>query len=160
MKYIPESDPRWHAVANESDGPVTPAPQQLLSLAQWQALRENWPEHLAVAVAVPNDADVESLESDLPRLALVALHFPKWVDGRAYSQARLLRSRFRFIGEIRATGDVVVDMLPLLARTGFDAVQLRADQSVEAAERTLGAFPGHYQADAIERRPLFARGAA
>jgi len=109
------------------------------------------------AVAVPNDFDIEALEARLPALRAIALHFPKWVDGRAYSQARLLRSRYRFEGEIRATGDVLVDMLPLLQRTGFDAVQLREGQSEEAARRALAFFPGHYQADVVERRPLFAR---
>jgi uncharacterized protein (DUF934 family) len=113
-----------------------------------------------IEVAVPNDFDVETLESHLHRLSAIALHFPKWVDGRAYSQARLLRARYRFAGEIRATGEVLVDMLPLLQRTGFDAVQLRADQSVESAKRALAFFPGHYQGDVTERRPLFARGAA
>ncbi|MQE66263.1 DUF934 domain-containing protein, partial [Vibrio parahaemolyticus] len=56
----------------------------------------------------PNDADIEELEAGLPRLALVALHFPKWTDGRAYSQALLLRRRYRFAGDIRATGDVLM----------------------------------------------------
>ena len=79
------------------------------------------------------------------------LNFPKWVDGRAYSQARLLRSRYRYAGE------VLVDMMPLLQRTGFDAVALRADQSIEVAERALNFFPGHYQADVTEHRPLFKR---
>ena len=58
---------------------------------------------------------------------------------------------------MRATGDVLVDMLPLLERTGFDAVVLRADQCIDAAERALGFFPGHYQGDARDNRPLFAR---
>jgi len=101
--------------------------------------------------------DVETLEGDLPRLALVALHFPKWVDGRAYSQAHLLRARYRFEGEIRATGEVLVDMLPLLQRTGFDAVVLRGDQSQDAARRALGFFPGHYQGDVRDAQPLFAK---
>ena len=101
--------------------------------------------------AVPVVAD------DLPRLALVVLHFPKWVDGRAYSQARLLRSRYRFKGEVRATGEVVVDMVPLLARTGFDAVVLRSGESVEVAERALAMFHGHYQGDVKDNRPLFAQ---
>jgi uncharacterized protein (DUF934 family) len=125
-----------------------------VSLERWRAAPCD-----GAAVAVPNDADIETLEAELPRLRAIALHFPKWVDGRAYSQARLLRARYRFEGEIRATGDVLVDMLPLLQRTGFDAVQLREGQSVEAARRALAFFPGHYQADVVERRPLFARGA-
>ena len=86
---------------------------------------------MPVGLKLANDADVEDVAADLPRFALVALHFPKWVDGRAYSQARLLRSRYRFKGEVRATGEVVVDMVPLLARTGFDAVVLRSGKSVE-----------------------------
>ena len=65
--------------------------------------------------------------------------------------------RLRYAGELRATGDVLVDMLPLLARTGFDAVQLRHDQKLEAAERALGFFPGHYQGDVRQPRPAFAR---
>ncbi len=105
-----------------------------------------------------NDVDVESIVPELHRYASIALHFPKWVDGRAYSQAHLLRSRYRFTGEIRATGEVLVDMAPLLARTGFDAAVLRADQSVEVAERALAFFPdGHYQGDTLARQPRFRR---
>lgn len=159
MKFIDLPKDRWHPVTGE-DGPLvnlTPAPGLLLTLLQWHAVRDQWPADMPVGVALPNDADVEGIAADLPRLSLVSLHFPKWVDGRAYSQAHLLRSRFRFKGEVRATGEVLVDMLPLLHRTGFDAVVLRADQSREAAERQLQFFPGHYQGDVIEHRPLFAR---
>lgn len=108
-------------------------------------------------VLLPNDADVADLAADLPRLALVVVQFPKWVDGRAYTQARLLRVRHRFTGEIRAIGEVLVDMMPLLQRCGVDAVQLRADQNQAAAERALGFFPGHYQGDVVDHRPAFAR---
>jgi len=69
------------------------------------------------------------------------LQFPKWVDGRAYTQARLLRRRYRFAGEVRAIGDVLVDMVLLLQRTGFDAAVLRRDQSLDAADRALMFFP-------------------
>jgi uncharacterized protein (DUF934 family) len=87
------------------------------------------------------------------------LNFPKWTDGRAYTQAHILRKRFRFGGEIRATGDVLVDMMPLMARTGFDAVVLRGDQDRVAAERALGFFAarGHYQGDVQVTKPVFAR---
>jgi uncharacterized protein (DUF934 family) len=132
--------------------------QGLLSVEQWQAAREHSPVDQNVAIAVPNDFDIEELAADLPRFGLIVLQFPKWVDGRAYSQARLLRSRYRFAGEIRATGEVLVDMLPLLSRCGFDAVQLRAGESVEDARRALGFFPAHYQGDVSVTRPIFARG--
>jgi len=162
MKFIDIHTDPWRRIDGE-DGPlvsITPAPNLLLSLAQWHAVRSSWPAGLAVGVLVPNDADIETLESDLPRLALVVLQFPKWVDGRAYSQARLLRSRYRFAGEVRAVGEVLVDMLPLLQRTGFDAVLLRTGERIESAQRALGFFAGHYQGDTRQTQPLFARAPA
>ena len=109
-------------------------------------------------LVLANDADVQSIAADLVHMASVALVFPKWTDGRAYSQARLLRVRHRFAGEIRATGDVIADMMPMLVRCGFDAVQLRADQSQAVAERALSFFAqGHYQGDATERLPRLRR---
>ena len=115
------------------------------------------PAHLALA----NDGDIDAAAAGLAGVASIALSFPKWTDGRAYSQAHLLRTRYRFSGEIRATGEVVADMLPLLARTGFDAVVLRAGESRTVAERSLGFFAqGHYQGDVVEHRPRFAREAA
>jgi uncharacterized protein (DUF934 family) len=160
MKFIEPARDTWHTAGADAGQPPLPAPQRLLTLAQWQAARESWPADLAVGVIVPNDVDIETLEADLGRLALVVLQFPKWVDGRAYSQARLLRARYRFAGELRATGEVLVDMLPLLARTGFDAAQLRADQRADAAQRALRFFDGHYQGDTLQPQPLFARTAA
>ena len=162
MKFIDIAHDPWHTVGGE-DGPI-PHPQPkdhlLLTLEQWHAVRETWPAGLAVGVILPNSVDVETLAADLPRLSLVALQFPKWVDGRAYTQARLLRVRYQFKGQIRATGEALVDMLPLMQRTGFDAVVLRRDQSREAAERALGFFAGHYQGAVGEARPVFARPAA
>lgn len=159
----PRRDP-WHTIDGE-DGPLvtlTPADHQLLTLAQWHAIRQQWPAGLKLGVSVPNDADIESLAEDLPRIALVVLNFPKWTDGRAYSQAHLLRSRYRFVGIVRATGDVAVDMVPLLARTGFSEALLRGDQRVATAERLLRDFEatGHYQGDVEATRPLFARAGA
>ena len=159
MKFIQSRFDQWHTITGE-DGPMvtlTPTPYSLLTHAQWNGVKHQWPADMPVGVVFPNDADIEDLADDLPRLALVALQFPKWVDGRAYSQARLLRSRFRFNGEVRAIGEVLVDMLPLLHRTGFSAVAMRADQSIEVAEQVLRRFPGHYQGDTQEPRPLFAR---
>ena len=110
----------------------------------------------SVDFVLANDVDVESIVDDLASYRSIALVFPKWVDGRAYSQARLLRARYRFTGEIRATGEVLADMVPLLARTGFDAVVLRDDQSREVAQRALSFFPdGHYQGDQDDPLPRF-----
>ncbi len=94
---------------------------------------------------IANDDDVLARADELRGASALALHFPKWTDGRAYSQAVLLRSRLRYAGEIVATGEVLADMLPLLRRCGFSAVQMRADQSLQAAQRALGFFDNHYQ---------------
>ena len=159
MKFIkPRQDP-WRRLGGE-DGPpvsITPVPNLLLDIVQWHAYRRLWPAGMAVGVSLANDFEIEVVAADLPQLTMIALHFPKWTDGRAYSQAHLLRSRWRFDGEIRATGEVVVDMLPLLQRTGFDAVALRSDQSEEAARRALDFFAGHYQGDVGDALPLFAK---
>ena len=102
MKFIdPQHDPWQTAVGEDRALPSTDT-GHLLTLEQWHAVREQWPQDARAGVLVPNDADIESLEPDLPRLTLVALQFPKWVDGRAYSQARLLRCRLRYRGEVRA----------------------------------------------------------
>ncbi len=160
MKFIEPNHDRWHEVTADDSTVAVPAaePWSIVTLAQWQTVRGSWPADVPVGLVVENDVDIESVAADLPRFALVSLRFPKWTDGRAYSQARLLRARFRYAGEIRATGEVLIDMLPLLARTGFDAAVPRADQSLASARRLLGFFAdGHYQGDVIEPRPRFAR---
>jgi uncharacterized protein (DUF934 family) len=160
MKFIDTQHDSWTTVGGE-DGPSPhPSPRDglLLTLEQWHAVQGTWPVGTRTGLVITNTVDVETIVTDLPRLALLVLQFPKWVDGRAYTQARLLRRRYRFAGEIRATGEVLVDMLPLLQRTGFDAAQLRRDQSREAAARALEFFEdGHYQGDTTEPRPVFAR---
>ena len=168
MKFIDTHHDQWHTVGGE-DGPMSHPPiksHSLLTLGQWHAVREQWPAkgseaYKPVGVILPNDADIEVLEQDIAKLDLVVLQFPKWTDGRAYSQARILRARYRFGGEVRASGDVLVDMMPLLARTGFDAVVLRGDQDRATAERTLGFFAarGHYQGDVQQHQPIFGRAA-
>jgi uncharacterized protein (DUF934 family) len=162
MQFIDSHDTTWHTVGGE-DGPQPhpkPADHRLLTLEQWHAVRDTWPAGLVTGVILPNTVDVETLAVDLPRLALIVLNFPKWTDGRAYSQARVLRSRLRFAGDVRAVGDVVVDMVPLMARTGFSQAKLRYDQRVESAQRTLTHVTAHYQGDVAVTRPLFARSAA
>jgi len=159
MKFIAKHNDSWLL---QPDSEIAgPAPNRLLTLAQWEAVRAAWPADVPVGVLLPNTVDVEDLAADLPRLALVALEFPKWVDGRAYSQAHVLRARLGYRGEIRATGEVLVDMMPLLQRCGFDAVVLQEGERQASAERALGFFPaGHYQGDVLQPQPHFARKAA
>ena len=109
-----------------------------------------------------NDADPFGLT--LEGVDRIDLNFPKFSDGRAFSQAFLLRRRLGFKGEIRATGDVLVDQLAQMERSGFDVAVLRADQSLEIAERVLAAYPGNhvgkYQGDAVDIQPHFVTAAA
>ncbi len=105
----------------------------------------------ADALVLDNTQDVLARADDVRRHAAVVLQFPKWTDGRAYSQAVLLRARVRHAGTLVATGQVLADMLPLLRRCGFDTVQLRADQREDDARRALGYFDTHYQTVPAER---------
>jgi len=103
---------------------------------------------------VANDVDPRSLTlQDIDR---IELHFPKFTDGRAYSQAYLLRRRLGFAGDLRATGDVLVDQVQQMQRSGFSSAVLRSDQDLQAAQRQLTRFGQFYQGDASHAQPLFA----
>ncbi len=104
-----------------------------------------------------NDAD--PMDADLDGVTRVDLHFPKFTDGRAYSQARLLRQRRQFTGEIRATGDVLIDQLVHMARCGFDVAVLKDGVDAADAQRQFDRFEGFYQGDAVQPEPHFAKAA-
>jgi uncharacterized protein (DUF934 family) len=104
----------------------------------------------------PTD-DVYELGPHAARLALVAVSFPKFGDGRGYSHARLLRERYGYAGELRAIGEVLADQLFYMQRVGFDAFHLVDGKDVAAAIRCFEDFSVTYQADAHEKRPLFRR---
>ena len=100
-----------------------------------------------------NDADPRQVALD--GIDRVTLQFPKFSDGRAFSQAFVLRRRLGFQGEIRATGDVLIDQLVQMQRTGFSAAVLRADQDIADAQRQFDRYAGFYQGDAVSVAPLF-----
>jgi uncharacterized protein (DUF934 family) len=103
---------------------------------------------------------VEELTEELPRLDLVAVEFPNPGDGRGYSQGRLLRERLGFRGELRAVGaGVHQDQVFLLARCGFDAIELAAGEDPDAARRALTRYDVAYQpaaGDALRAQRFFA----
>ena len=105
-----------------------------------------------------NTEDPRTLNLD--GVTRIDLQFPKSTDGRAYSQAFLLRRRLGFAGELRATGDVLIDQLVQMQRSGFDVAVLRADQNLEFAQRQFDRYTAYYQGDAVTPAPLFAREAA
>ena len=108
-------------------------------------------------LALANDVDPRT--AVLQGITRIDLHFPKFTDGRAFSQAFLLRRRLGFTGEIRATGDVLVDQLQQMVRSGFDAAVLREDQSVQVAQRQLARYSDFYQGDAVITQPHFQKAA-
>lgn len=110
--------------------------------------------------AIRLDNDVDPRTVSLEGVKRIDLNFPKFTDGRAYSQAFLLRRRMGFRGEIRATGDVLIDQLVAMARTGFDVAVLRQGLDASAAQRQFDRFPAFYQGSAVETQPLFAKAVA
>ncbi|REE22355.1 uncharacterized protein (DUF934 family) [Paraburkholderia sp. BL27I4N3] len=107
-------------------------------------------------VSLANDADPAEQKELIATAARVELHFPNFTDGRAYSQAYLLRRRLGFKGDLRATGDVLVDQLIQMERTGFSSAVLKDGINPEDAQRQLDRFPAFYQGDVIHDAP-FAR---
>jgi len=108
----------------------------------------------ATTLTLSNDADPR--EAALDDITTIVLHFPKFTDGRAFSQAFLLRRRLGFTGEIRATGDVLIDQLAQMQRSGFSQAVLRDDQDLEHGTKLLAHYPAFYQGDAVDTQPHFA----
>lgn len=128
----------------------------ILTLAQWRERRAQPPqpgERLAVRLE-PAD-DPADLAAGVERLQLVAIHFPKFADGRGYSSAVLLRTRHGYRGELRAVGDVGRDQLFYLKRCGFDAFALAPHRDPHAALASLADFSLRYQGSVDDRTPLF-----
>lgn len=114
-------------------------------------------DDITAALQLSNDADLQGLA--LEGVTRVDLQFPKFNDGRAFSQAVVLRRRLGFKGEIRATGDVLVDQVVQMQRSGFDSAVLRADQDLAVAKRQFTLFAAFYQGDVNETAPHFQRAA-
>ena len=112
----------------------------------------------STVLGLANDADPRTISLD--GTTRIDLHFPKFTDGRAYSQAFMLRRRLRFGGEIRATGDVLVDQVVQMQRSGFDSAVLRNDQDASFVQRQFDRFPVFYQGDAVTTAPRFDRAEA
>jgi uncharacterized protein (DUF934 family) len=98
-----------------------------------------------LGVIWPNNRDVDDLVPFLERLTAVALVFPTFRDGRAYSQARLLRERYRYGGELRATGQVLRDQFVFMLRAGFDTFEVKKESDAEAFALTAKRYTVFYQ---------------
>jgi uncharacterized protein (DUF934 family) len=112
-----------------------------------------WLQAPTQAVALANTDQLDTLKTHLGRLKLIVLHFPKFTDGRAYSQARLLRGRMGYRGELRATGNVLRDQLPFLLRCGFDSFESEQPGFGPALARARTLFSVVYQGAEDDRAP-------
>lgn len=124
--------------------------QRLVPLEEYLAAKEK----PRAAIFIEAGEDVESLADNLADIAVIALNFPAFSDGRAYSSANLLRRHYNYQGEIRAVGDVRIDQLEQMVRCGFDAFELADGQNSNLALTKLDGFSNSYQLT-IDREPLF-----
>lgn len=128
----------------------------ILSLARFQAEGESLlADGRKVGVRIEADEAVEGLVQALPRLAVVALAFPKYRDGRAFSSARLLRERFGYAGEVRAVGEVLRELANFMIRCGFDAFEVSDGSTPEQWAATAHRYRHVYQRAADTREPAF-----
>ena len=128
------------------DDPLPDSGAILVSAARFLADPETLSRRVGGAGVIwPNNRDVDDLVPYLDRLAVVALVFPTFRDGRAYSQARLLREHYGFRGELRATGDVLRDQFLFLVRAGFDAFEVRKDADAEVFAKEIARHSVFYQ---------------
>lgn len=118
----------------------------LVTYARWQAEKEALSGRNApLGILLPNTLDVLDFGTEAERFDLIVLNFPKFSDGRAYSQARLLRERFGYQGELRATGHVLQDQLWAMQRSGFDAFEIARPDAAEAFAKAIKSFSHVYQ---------------
>ena len=147
MPLIKDGQPATDAFVHVADGEVLPPEGPIIiGLARWQEERGLIePRNTPIGVRLKPNESVSQLAGDLDRLAVIALEFPKFNDGRAMSQARLLRERLCYRGEIRATGKVVRDLLLFMHRCGFDAFEVADGVTAEIVAKSLAEFDVFYQ---------------
>ena len=110
-----------------------------------------------ITIWLDSDEVLDEIKEELNTFPLIALNFPVFSDGRPYTTARELRQSRKFVGEIRAVGDVLRDQIFYMHQCGFDSFLLRHDQDPESCIRALDDFKANYQSTAIEEKPLFRR---
>ena len=145
----------WTHVPSDATLADVPAGDVIVPLTLWQAEKEALSARAGrLGVRLASDDLAETIAGDLDRFAVIAIEFPIYRDGRGYSQARILRDRYSYEGELRAVGDVLKDQMFYLHRVGFNAFEVRADRSIEDALKSLTDFSVTYQPAADNPLPL------
>ena len=140
-------DDNWSQAGEDSlpeDGKI------IVSLEQFEADKETLlKRNGSLAVQIPNDVDVFTLKSDLEHIEMIVVQFPTFPDGRAYSQARQLRSELGFEGEIRAIGNILPDQMSFMRQCGINAFEVDDRFSEEVWQKTMGDMTLSYQEDFV-----------
>lgn len=148
----------WQLLRPMAGDPISlPAGRIIVPLSIWIAQQSALADRKEVGVWLAVTDDPATLGPSLSLLSLVAVDFPKFTDGRGYSIAYLLRSRFGYRGQLRAIGDVLPDQLFYMKRVGFDAFAVRADKDLRQALRCLQPFTDAYQGSWDNAVPSFRR---
>ncbi|KGM06756.1 Oxidoreductase probably involved in sulfite reduction [Methylophaga thiooxydans] len=153
---ISEHD-NWHLVdAIENSEAILPKSMLVIPFKEWLESPETYTTD-PKAFWLDNETDVHLVEPWLDKIELIALNFPKFTDGRAYTQAVELRTQLRWRGELRAFGDVLRDQLTHMHRCGFNSFAVREDKDILDAMKGLNGISTRYSGSAIEPEPLFRR---
>ncbi|HCP31190.1 MAG TPA: oxidoreductase [Pseudomonas sp.] len=159
IKHNQIVDETWHLLPKETSfDELTNCDDYIVPLQMWRdhahALKAR---DGGLGIWLDSDQEAEEIGEDVQHFQVIALNFPAFTDGRSYSNARLLRDRYGYKGELRAIGDVLRDQLFLMARFGFDAFAIRADKDPEDALQGLKDFSVTYQGATDQPLPLFRR---
>ena len=147
-------DDPWLFVQDEA--PLPEAGAVIVTLARWQANRDQLlARPTPLGLRLKSDQPPSLIGGDVERFDVIALEFPKFTNGRAYSSARLLRERYGFRGELRAVGNVLRDQLALMRRCGFDSFAPDAAIDPAVLEAALARYPYVYQHAADDAVPIW-----
>jgi len=163
IKHNAVSGDSWQTlVLNEgetAESVALPAGDVIFPLAVWQARKTEIVScHKRIGLLLQPDDRVEDVAGDLEYFIVIAVNFPKFVDGRGYSTASLLRQRYHYQGELRAVGDVLHDQLFFMKRVGFDSFALKDGKNAEyALAAAFTVFGDAYQGATTQPQPAFRR---
>ncbi|PUA19311.1 DUF934 domain-containing protein [Glaciimonas sp. PCH181] len=150
-------DDNWIVISEVDAATQSPGTHHILPFSYWQKRDVYEVTIKPRALWISPDHDFEASVTQLHELDLIAVDFPSFRDGRGYSIAYLLRSRYGWKGELRAIGDVLRDQLNYMRRCGFDAFAIRSDKNIHDALKSFSRYSVQYQGAVDQPLPLFRR---
>lgn len=146
----------WTEIDSQAD--IPPTKKLIVPLSRWLSEREQLcATGASIGVRLPNTEDVDAIFPEIANRPLLALEFPKYDDGRALTQARVLRGRLAYRGDLRGVGDILQDLVFIMRRCGFNEITLRAGQDPQKCLRALSDFSTAYQPAADGIQSVFIR---